>query len=126
MNPGAGCACYSQGMKTERQRVILYGDSLILAGLRAGLEARPGIEILVLDQPLDTLCEVLRSLCPAALIFDLAAVQPDFPLALLEQPGLRLIGINPETHRVLVWAGSEAAVIDATDLVRVLSEAGGG
>ncbi len=109
-------------MKTERQRVIVYGDSLILAGLQASLEARPGIEILVLDQPLDTLCEGLRSLCPAALIFDLAAVQPDIPLALLQQPGLRLIGINADTHQVLVWAGSEAAVIDAADLVRVLSE----
>lgn len=111
-------------MKTERQRVILAGDSLILAGLQASLEACPGIEVLVLDQPLDTLCEGLRSLCPAALIFDLAAVQPDFPFALLQLPGLRLIGINPETHQVLNWAGSEAAVIDAAGLVRVLSEAG--
>ena len=113
-------------MKTERQRAILVGDSLILAGLQASLEARPGIEILVLDQPLDTLCEVLRSLCPAVLVFDLGAVQGDFPLALLQLPGLRLISINPETHQVLVWAGSEAAAIDAAGLVRVLSEAGDG
>jgi len=38
-------------MTAEQQRVILYGDSLILEGLRASLQARPGIEILVLDQP---------------------------------------------------------------------------
>jgi hypothetical protein len=109
-------------MKAERQRVILYGDSLILEGLRVRLETRPGIEILVLDQPLDTLCEDLRSLCPAALIFDLGAVQPGFPLALLQQPGLRLIGIDPETHQVLVWLGRQAAVVDAADLIQVLEE----
>jgi hypothetical protein len=111
-------------MKTERQRVILYGDSLILAGLRASLEARPGIEILVLDQPLDALCEVLRSLCPAALIIDLGAVETDFPLALLQQPGLRLVGIEPETHQAVVWSGRHEAAVVAADLFNIVQESG--
>ena len=109
-------------MNEKRQRVILYGDSLILDGVRASLETCPGIEVLVLDQPLEKPLEQLRRLCPAALIFDVGAVEPDFPLALLQQPGL-LVGIDPETHQVLVWSGREAAVVVVADLVDVILRA---
>ncbi len=115
-------ACYIQCMTEERQRVILYGDSLILEGLRPSLQARPNIEICVLDQPLGERLAELRSMCPAALIFDLGAVRPDCPLALLQQPGLRLIGINPETHRALVWSGRQVTAVDVGDLVQVVVE----
>ena len=64
-------------------------------------------------------------MCPAALIFDLGAVQPDFPLALLQQPDLRLIGIIPETHQALVWSGRQAAAVGVADLVQVLVEGEG-
>ncbi len=107
-------------MREERQRVILYGDSLILAGMRASLEARPGTEVLILDQSLDGRCEALRSPHRATLIFDLGAVQPDSLLALLQHPGLRLVGIDPETHQALVWSGTQSAAVNAADLVRVL------
>jgi hypothetical protein len=108
-------------MDEKRQRVILYGDSLILDGVRASLEAWPGIEVLVLDQPLDRPLEKIRRLCPAALIFDLEAEAPDFPLALLQQPGLLLIGIDPQTHQVLVWSGKQASAAAAADLLAVIA-----
>jgi len=104
----------------ERQRVILYGDSLILAGVRASLETTPGIEFLVLDQPLNRPLEELRLLCPAAIIFDLGAVQPESLLSLLQQPDLLLIGIDPETHQALVWSGRQTAAVAVADLVSVI------
>ncbi len=107
-------------MREERQRVILYGDSLILAGMRASLEARPGTEVLILDQSLDRRCEALCSPGRATLIFDLGAVDPDSPLGLLQQPGLRLVGIDPETHQALVWSARRSSALNAADLVRVL------
>ena len=107
-------------MDEKRQRVILYGDSLILDGVRASLETCPSIEVLVLDRPLAGSLEALHPLCPAALIFDLEAERPDFPLALLQQPGLLLIGIDPETHQVLVWSGRQATAVSAADLVGVI------
>jgi hypothetical protein len=64
-------------------------------------------------------------LCPAALIFDLKAEEPDFPLALLQQPGLLLVGIDPETHDVLVWSGRQATAVSAADLVAVIRGTGG-
>ena len=112
--------CYAVCMMEKRQRVILFGDSLILAGVRASLEANPGIETLTLDQPLDGPLEELHRLRPAAVIFDLSAVQLDSLLSLLQQPDLLLIGIDPETHQVLVWSGKKASAEAATDLVNVI------
>jgi hypothetical protein len=107
-------------MNEKRQRVILYGDSLILDGVRASLETCPAVEVLVLDPPLNAPFEELHRLCPAALIFDPTSVEPDFPLALLQQPGLLLVGIDPETHQVLVWSGRQATAVSAADLVSVI------
>ena len=56
------------------------------------------------------------------MIFDTAAVQPDFPSSLLQQPDLLLIGINPETHQALVWTGKQAAAVDAADLLSVIRQ----
>jgi len=108
-------------MDEKRQRVILYGDSLILDGVRASLATCPGIEVLVLDQPLDKPLETLHPLCPAALIFDLEAERPEFPLALLQQPGILLVGIDPETHQVLVWSGKPAPAAATADLLAVIA-----
>jgi hypothetical protein len=108
-------------MNEKRQRVILYGNSLILDGMRASLADSPEIEVIVLDQALDRPLEVLHPMCPAALIFDLEAEDPDFPLALLQQPGLLLVGIDPETHQVLVWSGRQATAVKAADLIAVIA-----
>ena len=107
-------------MSENQRRVILYGDSLILAGVRASLETCPDLQILLLDPSQDKPLEAIRSCCPATFIFDLGAVQPDFQLSLLQQPGLLLVGINPETHQALVWSGRQAAAAAAADLVDVI------
>jgi hypothetical protein len=112
-------------MTDNRRRVILYGNSLILAGVRAVLEKCPDLEIRILDHPLDKPLEKLEAYCPAALIFDLSAVQGDPLLSLFQQPGLLLIGIDPETHKALVWSGRQAAALAGADLVQVIMEGEG-
>jgi hypothetical protein len=104
----------------ERQKVIVYGDSLILSGVYASLEIYPGIELLNLVQPLDRPPEELRLLHPAAVIFDLGSVKPEALLSLLQQPDLLLIGIDPDTHQALVWSGRQATAVAAADLVNVI------
>ena len=52
------------------------------------------------------------------------AIQPELLLSLFQQPGLLLIGIDPETHHALVWSGRQAAAVDAADLVQVIIGAG--
>ena len=95
---------------------------MILAGVRANLEARPDFEILVLDRPLDSPLEELQRLCPAAVVFDLGASRPDFLFPLLQQPGLLLIGIDPETHQALVWSGRQAPAVASADLIGIIKQ----
>jgi len=53
--------------------------------------------------------EELQTSKPDMIIFDVAAVQTGFPLALLQQPGLLLICIDPTTHLAQVWSGMQVA-----------------
>jgi hypothetical protein len=111
-------------MSTTTRQVILYGDSLSLQGVRAVLADRPDVELLWLDPSLEWPLETIRACCPAVFIFDMAAVGPDFQLALLQQPGLRLVGIDPETHQAVVWSGRHAAAVVAADLFNIVQESG--
>ena len=103
-------------------KVILYGDSLVLQGARASLEACPDLEVISLPPESISLKQVITAKCPVALVFDTSAVGPDFPSSLLQQPDLLLIGIDPETHQALVWSGRQAAAIDAVDLLNVIRQ----
>ncbi len=107
-------------MDRTRRRTILYGDSLILEGVRAELADNSSLEVIMLDYILDKPLEQLRVLNPAVIIFDLGAIQPDFPLAILQRPDLLLIGINPATRQALVWSGRQAAAVVAADLIEIL------
>ncbi|HNS51549.1 MAG TPA: hypothetical protein PKO09_10250 [Anaerolineae bacterium] len=109
-------------MNENRRRVVLYGDSLVLAGVRAGLAHCPDLQVLSLDPCLDNPLDAVRACCPATFIFDMDAVRPDFQLSLLQEPGLRLIGIDPETHQALVWSGREESAVFAADLIHLIEE----
>jgi hypothetical protein len=107
-------------MNENQRRVILYGDSLILAGVRASLETCPDLQILLLDPSQDKPLEAIRACCPATFIFDLGAVQPDFQLSLLQQPGLLLIGVSPESDRMMLWSGRQLRQASTQDLVQAI------
>lgn len=66
-------------MSTTPRQVILYGDSLLLQGVRAALADRPDVELHWLDPALEWPLETIQACCPAVFIFDMAAVRPDFP-----------------------------------------------
>jgi hypothetical protein len=100
--------------------MILYGNSLILEGVRAELAGNPNLEVIMLDQLPQEPLEELRALNPAVLIFDMSAIQPGFPLAMLRQPGLLLIGIDPETHQARVWSGLQVAAASTDDLIAMI------
>jgi hypothetical protein len=102
--------------------MILYGDSLILEGVRAELIGNPGLEVIMLDDPLDKPLEELRRLNPSVIIFDLGAIQPDFPLAMLQHPDLLLIGINPATHQALVWSGRQFSALSMQELFDLIQK----
>jgi hypothetical protein len=84
------------------------------------------MEVLIFDQSPNDPLEEMRALKPAVIIFDLTAVQPGFPLAMLQQPGLLLIGIDPETHQAQVWSGMQVVAASADDLIAMIQKIGGG
>lgn len=111
-------------MQQTQQRVILLGDSLILAGVQARLTGVSGLEVIALGRSAEATAATISALHPAVVIFDLGEGQPDFPLSLLHHPDLLLVGINPETHQALVWSGQIEAVQAASDLLGLIQHCG--
>lgn len=109
-------------MDETQWRAILYGDSLILAGVQAGLSTVPNLEIITLEElPADWVA-ILHELHPSAVIFDLGSMRPDFPLRILLQSNLLLVGIDPETHRALVWSRRQELAAEARDLLDIIQD----
>ena len=105
----------------ERRRVVLYGDSLVLAGMGASLKAYPGIELICLAAQPPAEVQQLWALRPAVVILDLGAVPPDLPVSLLrEQPELLLIGVDAAGDKLLVLSGQQAHSLTTEALVQVI------
>lgn len=109
-------------MSGHQRRVILYGDSLVLEGVRANLERCPDLQVFLLGPSQDKPLDAIRACCPTAVVFDMGATRPDFLLSLLLQPDLLLIGIDPETHQALAWSGRQVSAVAAADLVNVIRQ----
>src|SRR5512137_2867272 len=107
-------------MPEQFRHVVVYGDSLILQGALASLASVPDLDIVSLDPGSDTAHDVIRSLCPAVVIFDLQAVQPDVLLPLLRLFDVLLVGIEAETGRAMVWSGRQEAAVVSADLVSIV------
>jgi hypothetical protein len=104
----------------RRQRVLVYGKSLILETVRAGLGRYPHLELVPLAPPLPTLQE-LEGLAPDVILFDVESARPEAALALLEaRPNLLLIGLDPDSDQLLLWTGERSHALTVQDLVQVI------
>ncbi len=104
-----------------RQKVIICGDSLMLAGVQASLRLNPAFDVIV--QVLPITAQELQTLRPRAVIFDTQAVQPEFRYTIAQDlPGILLIGIDPGTNQALVWSGQQLLELSTQDLARVISQ----
>ncbi len=111
----------------KKQRVMIYGNSVILAGIKASISLDPNCEVVNYDMTSGQ--EEIYALRPDVIIFDLNAVQPDFHYKLAQelsrlpgQPRLLLIGIDPETNRALVWSGWEAKALSSQELALMIHQ----
>jgi len=99
----------------------LYGDTLVLAGLRASLADYPALEVVSLEEPAASV-EILCALKPNVVIFDIGAAQPAFQYALIEKlPALLLLGIDPASNQVLAWSGHQLREMSIRDLVEIIT-----
>jgi DNA-binding NarL/FixJ family response regulator len=102
----------------KRQRVIVYGNTVVLAGIEARIKLDPNTE--VIGHALTSSQQELAELHPDVVIFDLDDVQPEFLQTQFEsQPDLLLIGIDPESHEVLL-TGQAARLITLDQIIKIV------
>lgn len=100
--------------------VVIYGRSVLLAGIEADLRSRGHLEVVSIAACGDAAAQI-SARDPDAVVFDLAAEQPDFAISLLhERPGLLLIGVDPSSDHVTVYSGRQAPAVTPTDLIRAI------
>ncbi len=106
----------------EHRRGILYGDSLIPAGVQASLSGFPHVELITLEElPADWVV-ILHELQPSAILFDRGSVQPDLSLSILQRSNLLLIGIDPRSARTLVLSSHPQLALSAQELLTVIRD----
>ena len=100
---------YSIALMDSQPKVLFYGNSLVLAGVQATFKSDPRVETIAVDPP--TTQKELLVLNPTVVVFDLGASESDFLLAQMQElPGLLLIGVDAETHEVLLTGQAACSI----------------
>jgi hypothetical protein len=102
--------------------VVLYGNSMFLAGIRTDLEGQAQFELVTVEPAVTNPVRLISAYRPVAVIFDGCLAEPDFTLALLRaQPEVVLMGVDPSSDTVLVLSGRREQPVLVSDLVRALT-----
>ena len=106
----------------ERRTVVLYGNSLLMAGVEASLRGRPGLDVVRIDTALPDARERLNAFRPDVVILDLMAPHHwEFAIPFLrEHPGLSLIGLDPNSKTVTVLSNQQHTALTTNDLAQVI------
>ncbi|MFO7620070.1 MAG: hypothetical protein R6W81_02240 [Bacteroidales bacterium] len=103
-----------------RQRILLYGNSVILGSIGVCLQRCPQFEVTTLAPPLQKLQD-LDNLNPDILLFNLETIHTEAVLSLLEiNPTLQLIGISPDINLIKVWSIRELREVSMQDLLKMI------
>jgi len=104
------------------RKVVLYGNSVFMAGVEAGLKSRDEIEVIHIDASLPNAVQELDVLNPAVVIFDLSS-PPTLRLGLpfiREHLGLSFIGLDVTSNTVLVLSCQQYTALTVDDLAQVI------
>ena len=103
------------------RRILLYGNSVILGSIGAGLRHYPLLEVASCEpSPADF--RLLSKLRPDVLLFDSEATDAEEVLPLLEShPAMLLIGVSPDINVVKVWSGRQLREMSLQDLTEVIT-----
>ncbi|MHB1132414.1 MAG: hypothetical protein ACYC4L_08510 [Chloroflexota bacterium] len=105
----------------EPLSVVLYGDSVVLAGIGKSLEGYSRLRVFSLAPSPTTTPQEIEALRPTAVIVDLGVVSTEFAFSLLPaNPDLLVIGLDPGGDRLLVLSGQQARRLSTEDLVHLI------
>jgi hypothetical protein len=104
----------------SQPKVLFYGNSLVLAGVQATFQGSAGFEVVALDQSATE--KELLAFDPSVVVFDMAALQSEFFLAQMQElPGVLVIGVDPESHEVLL-TGQAACSISLEQITQIVRD----
>jgi hypothetical protein len=110
-----------------RRRILLYGDSVILAGVGASLEraAQSQFELIRLPAPQPSAAE-LQACRPDVILFDIECGRPAPAFCLLaNDPDLLVLGISPDVNLVRLWTGRQYRELSADALAALIADGAG-
>jgi hypothetical protein len=103
-------------------RVLLCGKSLLISGLRASLMAVPELELKWVDAQPEHIRECITAWQPEVMILEAGLLKSAFSLVLLQDfPRLKLIGLEIEDNRLLVFSGSSFVEPTPEELLQVIN-----
>jgi hypothetical protein len=102
-------------------RVLLCGTSLLISGLRASLESAPQLELQWVDAQPEHIRQRITAWQPQVMILEAELLKSAFSLALLQDfPWLKLIGLEIEDNRLVVFSGSSAVEPSPEELLELI------
>ena len=113
-------------MGEERRRVVLYGNSVFMAGLEESLKKLPALDVKRAEISLADASQDLERFRPNAVVFELTSsgvlnVSLQSLVALLRDGlHLLLIGVDPTTATAIVFSGRQQAILSAEELGELL------
>ncbi|MDY0040166.1 MAG: hypothetical protein RBS57_07615 [Desulforhabdus sp.] len=114
----------------ECQRVVLYGDSLLLVAIRCSLAVFSSIEVITQNLSVEAALPDFCAMQASVVIFDLNEVPSRMVLSMIEkQPKLLIIGLEAAGERMLLLPGWKTHSMTVKYLIQLienlLHEAGG-
>jgi hypothetical protein len=104
----------------SQPKVLFYGNSLVLAGVQATFKGYAGFEVMALDKPATE--RELLAFDPSVVVFDMGAMESEFLCAQMQElPGVLLIGVDPESHEVLL-TGQAACYISLEQITQIVRD----
>jgi len=104
----------------SQTKVLFYGNSLVLAGVHATFKGYAGFEVIASDKPA-TQKEIL-AFDPSVVVFDMGTLESEILFAQMhELPGVLLIGVDPESHEVLL-TGQAACSISLEQITQIVHD----
>jgi hypothetical protein len=103
-----------------RQRILLYGNSVIIGSIWACLQRCPQFEVTTLAPPLEE-ASAFDNVNPDILLFDLETIHTETVFSALKtNPSLLLIGISPDVNLVKIWSGRQLRELSMKDLLDLI------
>jgi hypothetical protein len=103
------------------RRILLCGKSLLISGLQTSLQSTPGLDLQWVDDQPEHIREQVKTWKPEVLIFETGQLKNALSLFLLQDfPQLKLIAVDIQDNRLLVFSGTSSQEPTPEELLRII------